>query len=253
MADTLVPITEGFWNLRGSFKLGGVLDIGTQASLVRLASGRFVLLDAYTLQGPILDQVWDLTDGGAAIDAVVNLHPFHTVHVKRVHGQLPHARWYGTARHHAKAPDVPWRDTLCEDPALSAQFDGEFRFSVPAGLDLVPDNPNVHTSSVLALHRPTRVLHVDDTLGFNKLPLVGGLAIHPALPKALSKRAGAAAAFRSWANGELLELCAQADHLCTAHMGALPPHQGSAAITAAVRAAVAKVEGAVAKHERRWG
>ena len=35
-----------FLNIRGSFKVGGLLDIGTQCSLVRRANGRFVFLDS---------------------------------------------------------------------------------------------------------------------------------------------------------------------------------------------------------------
>lgn len=46
MADRIVEISEDFWNIRGSFKIGGLLDIGTQASLARLGDGRYVLLDS---------------------------------------------------------------------------------------------------------------------------------------------------------------------------------------------------------------
>ena len=35
----ILKLSADFWNIRGSFKLGGLLDIGTQASLLRLASG----------------------------------------------------------------------------------------------------------------------------------------------------------------------------------------------------------------------
>ena len=39
MSDRLVDLGEGFWSLRGSLRLGGIVDIGTQCALVRLASG----------------------------------------------------------------------------------------------------------------------------------------------------------------------------------------------------------------------
>lgn len=106
-SDRIIEVGDRFWNIRGSFKIG-FLDIRTQASLVRLSSGGFALLDAYTLQGDVEREVRQLTDGGAAIKAVINLHPFHTVHVKRVAEQLPDATFYGTARHVEKAPEVRW-------------------------------------------------------------------------------------------------------------------------------------------------
>ena len=40
MSGQFIRVSEGFWNIRGSFKIAGVIDVGTQASLVRLTSGR---------------------------------------------------------------------------------------------------------------------------------------------------------------------------------------------------------------------
>ena len=81
MADELIQIADGFWNIRGSFKIAGLIDVGTQMSLVQLRSGDFVLLDSYALSGEVERQVRALTDGGRAVRAILNLHPFHTVHV----------------------------------------------------------------------------------------------------------------------------------------------------------------------------
>lgn len=251
MADKLVQIADGFWNIRGSFKIA-LLDIGTQASLVRLASGRFVLLGGYTLRGAVLEQVEALTDKLQAIDAVVHLHPFHTVHVKPLHAQLPDARLYGTARHVDKAPELPWEDLRADDPELCELFGGEFWFTVPRGLRLVTPDPKVHAGSVLALHRPSRTLHVDDTLTHISLPLVGGLRFHPTSGKALEERAGAAEDFRQWAE-ELATACADVDHLVTAHMRTLPDLQGPDQIGTAVRTALSKLDGSLHRHARRWG
>jgi hypothetical protein len=252
VADRLVDVVDGFWNIRGSFRIAVVLDIGTQASLVRLASGRFVLLGGYTLAGAVRDRVWALTDGGAAIDAVIHLHPFHTVHVAPLHAQLPHAALYGTARHVRRAPDLPWQELRAEDPAMNELFDGELAFTVPDGLHLVPEDGRVHASSVLALHRPSRALHVDDTLTYVGLPLIGGLAFHPTVSRALEQRAGAAVAFQAWAEG-LIAMCDGVDHLCTAHLRPLPPIEGSPAIAAAIRKALTKLEPALRTHAARWG
>ena len=57
MKDRIVHVSPDFWNIRGSFKIAGVVDIGTQASLVRLTGGGFAFLDAYSLGSEVLQQV----------------------------------------------------------------------------------------------------------------------------------------------------------------------------------------------------
>jgi len=55
MTGQLIHVADNFWNIRGSYRIGGVIDVGTQASLVRLANGKFVLLDCYTVRGAAAD------------------------------------------------------------------------------------------------------------------------------------------------------------------------------------------------------
>lgn len=246
MADRLLEIAPGFWNIRGSFKVGP-LDIGTQASLVRRPDGSFVLLDSYTLTGDVLRQVQDITGGQVA--AIINLHPFHTVHVRRAAEQFPGATLHGTSRHVEKAPELPWDDLRSDDPAMNQRFDPDLRFTVPRGVEFISSKPRTHFASVLAFHPPTKTLHVDDTLTYVKAPLVGGLAFHPTLKAVLEERPGAAADFRGWAR-ELIDRCVNVEHLCTAHMKALPPSEG---VAHQVRAALAKVDKVLAAHEKRWG
>jgi hypothetical protein len=107
MSGKILHVADDFWNIRGSYRVGGVIDVGTQASLVRLASGKFVLLDSYTLSGAVKRQVGELTSGGKDIDAILNVHPFHTVHVRKMHELYPHATLYGTARHKAASQSFP--------------------------------------------------------------------------------------------------------------------------------------------------
>ncbi len=252
MSDSLIHVADDFWNIRGSFKIFKVVDIGTHASLVRRANGRFVLLDAYTLSGETEQQVRDLTDGGAAVDAILNLHPFHTIHVRRSHEQFPQARLYGTTRHIAKAPDLPWQPEHTDSPALHALFD-EFTFTVPRGVDFISSNENVHFSSVLAIHNASRTLHVDDTLMHTQLPVVGGVRFHPTLNKALQPRAGAASEFREWAK-QFAEQCADVDNLCAAHTRALlKADTQSNTISARILDALERVEGVLQAHEKRHG
>ncbi|WP_422357825.1 hypothetical protein [Qipengyuania flava] len=208
MSDRLIDLGNGFWTVRGSLRIGGVFDVGTQCSLVRLANGNFVFLDSYTLTDAIRAEVDALTDGGARVEAIINVHPFHTLHCEWMHRAFPQAKLYGTARHLEHLPDLPWESLRCEDDGLAQRYADDFAFSVPRGVVLVSDDESVHFSSVLMLHRASGTLHVDDTFvylrkGFplNLLPFTGRLGFHPTLAKALEPRAGAADAFRDWAIG----------------------------------------------------
>ena len=248
MSDHILDLGHGFWNIRGSFKLG-LLDIGTQASLVRLGDGRFLLLDSYRLKPELLEQVRGIV-GEAGVHAILNLHPFHTVHVKRSHAQFPEAKLYGTARHVAKAPELPWEPQRSEDAELHGLFAADLDFSVPAGVDFISDNENLHFSSVLVHHRASSTVHVDDTFNFVKLPLIGELALsfHPTLPKVLERRSGAAQDFRAWAR-QLRADWGSARNLVSAHNAALlgqelGPHMDKA---------LAKVEKKLGAHERKHG
>lgn len=251
MNDQLVAIGEGFWNVRGSFRVAGLVDVGTQCSLVRLRSGDFVLLDAYTLKGEVERQILDLTDQGRAVRAVLNLHPFHTLHVERCLRRFPNALWYGTRRHKLRTPDLPWQELESDAPALHALFADDLAFTVPRGVDFIPRREQLHFASVLAIHRASKTLHVDDTLSWLDLPLIGGLRFHPTLRFVLQRREGAAAAFRSWAE-ELVASCRGLEHLCTAHGRALPP-QPTPALAEQVQSALAGVQGVLQRHERKYG
>jgi len=247
MAEKLIEVGEGFWNIRGDFRLG-VLNIGTQASLVRLSDGRFVLLDAYTLPDALLREVKALTGGGKDIDAIINLHPFHTIHVKRAHAQFPGARLFGSARHVAKAPQLPWQDLRVDaTDALSAELGGELAFSVPDGVDFISEDESVHFSSVLAYHPASQTIHVDDTFNHVAMPLFGGLSLHPMLGKALKKEQGAAALFRTWATG-IADDWGRARNLCAAHTS---PLLGVDSLGDQMRAALSRAERKLRAHERR--
>lgn len=252
MTAVIEEISDSFWNIRGSFKVLGVLDVGTQMSLAQLGSGGFVLLDSYTLSGKALRQVLTKTVGGRRIEAILNLHPFHTVHTRAVAEAFPEAKLYGTRRHVERAPDLRWEEIHTEDPALADVFGEDFVFSVPRGVDFIPENQNLHFASVLAFHKASQTLHVDDTLGFSGLPLIGGLQLHPSLGSVLQKRRGAVAEFRAWLN-ELIELCQETEHLCTAHMKTRPGPEIERDLVKLVMKASALVEKKLTRHETRYG
>lgn len=250
MGDVWVEVGPGFWNIRGTLKLGGLLDLGTQMSVVRRQSGKFVVLDSYTPDAPVRKKLLDLTNGGRDVEAILNLHPFHTLHVANVAALFPDAQLYGTARHVARFPKLSWQATLTNEARLAELFGEDLRLSVPRGVDFIPSNERLHFASVLALHPSSGALHVDDTLTWLALPLIGGLRFHPTLSKVLQPRPGAVAEFRGWLT-ELRALAHDARVLCTAHTRPLPPKDGR--VQAHVEAAISKIEKRLVRHERRYG
>jgi len=256
----IVTVRDGFWNFRGSFKIGGVIDVGTQSALVRLRSGSFVLLDSYALSRAARRLVYDQTDGGERLEAVINLHPFHTLHVNTIYQWYPHAAHYGTERHHRMFPDLPWAQTCSEDPALYERYGDDFEFTVPRGVDFISADENVHFSSVLAYHAASKTIYSDDTLLYLRLPQVArwfglgdSVSFHPTLAKALEQRPGAAQDFRTWA-GELIDNWGTAENLCAAHTAALLATENrGATIGERIASALGKVETTLATHERKYG
>lgn len=205
MTDTITDFGRGFHHIRGTFRVGGVVDVGTHCSLIELPDGGCVFLDSYTLTSGVLEETMRLTDGGRRVRAILNLHPYHTVHCEWMHRTFPHAALHGTARHRDKLPHLPWHPSGCEGEALAQAFGPHLRFSVPRGVDLVCESARVHFGSVLAFHPASGTIHVDDTLSrvelpfpLSALPQSGRLDFHPTLHLALRREAGAADAFRDW-------------------------------------------------------
>ncbi len=260
MRERVVQIAADFWNIRGSFKIGGLVDIGTQASLVRRSGGGFLLLDSYTLSGDLASEVDAITGGPDSVEAVLNLHPFHTVHVRAIHERYPGARHYGTARHLARDPDLSWQAERTEEEALHERFADDLAFSVPRGVAFIPENEHLHFASVLALHRTSKTLHVDDTLMYVRFPgllrffgLTDTLSFHPTLAKVLEPRAGAVTEFREWASG-LIDDWGDADNICAAHTAVLRSGRDSGPpLRERLLGALAKVEGTLKAHERKFG
>lgn len=257
MAGALTDYGNGFWNLRGSFKIRGIIEVGTQASLVALPSGKFIWLDSYTLDGPALAEVMALTDGGKAVDAILNLHPFHTLHCEWANRTFPGAKLYGSERHKRRFPSLNWETPNVEDPSVAALYGEVLEFSLPRGVDYISADENVHFSSLLAFHKPSATIHVDDTLSYMKLPFPISLVkeetplfFHPTLAKALQQRPGATDDFRQWAK-ELGGNWSNAARVCTAHNGvlALPTQDFADRVTSALE----RVEPVLRKHGGQVG
>jgi hypothetical protein len=259
MSEHVLQVADDFWNIRGDFKVFGFLNIGTHASLVRRKNGRFVLLDAYTLQGEVKERVDALSNNGIDLEAVINLHPFHTLHVEHTHALYPNAKLYGTQRHVEKFPDLPWQPELTESARCAQLFADDLDFSVPAGVDFISSNEHLHFSSVLAYHKASKTIHSDDTLMYLRLPgLLGKLkkpkvSFHMTLAKTLEKRAGAAKEFRAWV-GQVTEQWSDAENLCAAHSATLIGADDlSQSIADRILVALQDVEETLQAHEKEFG
>ncbi|MCT2558285.1 hypothetical protein N0B51_04765 [Tsuneonella sp. YG55] len=257
MSDPLVDCGEGFWSIRGDFRIGGIVNVGTQCSLVDRGDGTWLFLDSYTLEDGVRSMVDLITGGPANVSAIVNLHPFHTVHCDWMHQAFPGASLCGTQRHHDLLPDLPWASERCESDALPIIFADIFDFSVPRGVALVCADETVHFSSVLARHRPSRTIHVDDTLSYltapfplSLLPMTGRLDFHMTLGKALEPRAGAADAFRDWAI-EIGTEWADTERVATAHNTLLDIAPGS--FPELIGAALGRVKPVLDAHRSKHG
>lgn len=260
MGTKILQISDDFWNIRGSFKIAGFIDIGTQAALVRRANGKFVFLDSYTFDRQTQKELDELTNNGADVQAVLNLHPFHTLHVEFMQQQYPKAKHYGTARHLSKFAALKWQALRTEDAELHDKFASELDFSVPAGVDYISDDESVHFSSVLAYHRDSRSIYSDDTLMYIRLPMLmrvlgmsDSFSFHPTLSKVLLKRRGATHEFSAWA-AQLADEWQDAENLCAAHTTTLlgADNKGDN-IHDRIINALKKVQSTLDSHEKKYG
>ncbi|WP_413520480.1 hypothetical protein [Psychrobacter glacincola] len=219
MSDKIIDLGAGFWNIRGTFRLGGVLNIGTQCSLVKLSSGKFVFLDSYTLTDDLRAQVMALTNNGQDVEAVLNLHPFHTVHCTQMAKDFPQATFYGSSRHHKKVPEVQWAKDLVESDAVAKRYP-ELKFSISQGIHYIAPNEMIHAGSLLAFHPASKSLHVDDTFMSPPTKLLEAvlpeLLLHLTTKKALKNDPDAGKQYCDWAS-KLAHDWRDVRNFCAAH------------------------------------
>ena len=219
MSDKIIDLGAGFWNIRGTFRLGGVLNIGTQCSLVKLSSGKFVFLDSYTLTDDVRAQIMALTNNGQDVEAVLNLHPFHTVHCAQMAKDFPQAIFYGSSRHHKKVPEVQWAKDLVESAAVAKRYP-ELKFSISQGIHYIAPNEMIHAGSLLAFHPASKSLHVDDTFMSPPTKLLEAvlpeLLLHPTTKKALQNETNAGKEYCDWASN-LAHEWREVRNFCAAH------------------------------------
>nr|WP_321445967.1 hypothetical protein [uncultured Cohaesibacter sp.] len=226
MSDTLEKLHQHFWCVRGSFKLGGLVNVGTQCALIERPSGSHLFLDSYTLQGDMRDEIMARTNNGRTVEAVLNVHPYHTIHCAQMAQDFPGATFYGSTRHREQVPEVEWADDLVESDAVATRF-AELSFSLPRGIAYIHEKEHVHAGSLVVFHPESATLYVDDT--FNVLPIpklvrkmtgMRRLRLHPTLETALTGGPDAGAEFCGWLE-EIAHNWATTKTLCAAHSGML--------------------------------
>lgn len=169
-----------------------------------------------------------LTDNGQKVEAVLNLHPFHTVHCAQMAKDFPQAIFYGSSRHHTKVPEVQWAEDLVESEAVAQRYP-ELEFSIVRGIDYISSNEMIHAGSLLAYHPASKSLHVDDT--FISPPIkaleaiLPELMLHPTTKQALKDKPNAGQQYCDWATNlahewqDVRHFCAAHSHLVTFHKG----------------------------------
>lgn len=226
-SESLLTIAPNFWNMRGKFvlKKAGITigDFGTHMSLIRLPSGRFLVLDAIQLSEDQKKEIDVLTNEGKDIEAVIGLHPFHTLWLPAFHKHYPTPPYYGCPRHLKNLTTIPWAGSLL-DEAVRNKWEPYVSMSIPDGIEFVNPVPpeSNHSSSVLLLHKESGTLHVDDTFMYitnpNRILRLAGfvpskLEFHVGLKRYLVSPN----AFTAWVK-QLLEKW-EFDNICTAHTG----------------------------------
>lgn len=228
MSNEIQDLGTGFWNIRGAFRIAGVLNIGAHCSLIQLSSGNFVFLDSYALTGEVRDQVMALTDNGKKVEAVLNLHPFHTLHCEQMAKDFPQATFYGSSRHPKQVPEVQWSDDLVESDAVAQRYP-EIKFSLVQGIEYISSNDMVHAGSLLAYHPASKSLHVDDTFISPPLKLLEAILpevlLHPTTKKALKKEPNSGKHYCDWVTNlahewrDVRNFCAAHSYLVTFQEG----------------------------------
>lgn len=130
----LRAIGDGFFNICVPFKMVGV-EIGTHMSIIQLRNGNFLIIDTVAMNDKLSNEFNQLTHNGTKIDAVIAVHPFHTLAYSAFHKRYPDVKYYGTPRHVRKVTEIKWAGQLDadENKALLTKWAPEVELRIPDG------------------------------------------------------------------------------------------------------------------------
>ncbi|KAL0486705.1 hypothetical protein AKO1_001625 [Acrasis kona] len=233
-----VEIGKDFYNIRGDWfeVIQGVkYNLRTHMSLIRLASGKFLVIDTIEMNNELKSNIDKLTNNGSLIEAVVAVHPFHTTFFKPFYAIYNRTasgrpiRYFGTPRHLRNIKDVHWDGDLT-NPSIRKLWNPEVDIQIPKATEFINPQPEEsnHFSGAFAFHRPSKTVHIDDTfiyaeddgpevalLGAKK----GDLIIHPDVDNGIKQYHNAPYEFRDWVYQIIKDF--QFENILTAHCGNL--------------------------------
>ncbi|CAM9399227.1 unnamed protein product, partial [Ectocarpus fasciculatus] len=199
----LIEVGEGFWNIRGSFVALGVIELGTHMSIVRLSSGKFLVIDTLPLNPQLKTELDHLTDNA-----------------------YPSLRYYGTPRHLNVLPTLTWTGSIF-DREVQELWEPDVSMRIPDGAEFVNPPSDNHFSCVFVFHRASQTIHIDDTVCYFEDPgcllsLIGAkkgsMKFHTSMTKAgLLPTPEAPYDFKNWVQAIINEW--DFDTVCTAHNG----------------------------------
>jgi hypothetical protein len=220
-------IGPGFWNIQQPLMMGYVLDIRTHMNIVRLSSGRFLILDTVQVSPALKAEIDQLTDNGKLIEAVVATHPFHTLFFPAFHAMYPHVAYYGTPRHIKRQKGINWAGDISQEENLN-RWAPDVEMSLPAGAEFVNPTEGNHFAGVFVFHRASKTVHIDDTIMYVERAScllscacvrTGSMSFHLSFTKdGLNETASAPNEFKAWLQEKVLDAW-DFDNICTAHMG----------------------------------
>ncbi|CAF0977384.1 unnamed protein product [Rotaria sp. Silwood1] len=226
--NKLYLIGPNFWNVRGHFRVLKVIDIETQMSIIQLRNGKFLIIDTIDMNDRLRQEIDNLTNHGENIEAVIGVHPFHTLSFAAFYQAYPKAAYYGTPRHLRRLTEIPWTGDL-KDSTVRKKWEPDVEMRIPAGAEFInpqPESTN-HFISVFVYHSPSQTLHVDDTIMYAEKPGFlfrllgckhGSIAFHPSIKTyGLHPTSDAPYVFRDWMRTVLCDW--PFENMCCAHLG----------------------------------
>ena len=135
---SFIEIGPGFWNLRSSFTFaeGFNEDLGTHMSVLRLSSGRMLIIDTCDVSETARQQIDVITCNGALIDGVVTTHPYHTTYFSMFHKMYPNTKYYGTPRHIRTISSIPWAGNIMDADVCDKWESEGVSIRIPEGVGI---------------------------------------------------------------------------------------------------------------------
>jgi hypothetical protein len=226
----IVEIGPGFYNVRATFRgYGGLVDIGTHMSLIRLSHGGFLVIDTVPLDKTLKAELDALTDNGNRIEAVLATHPFHSLAFPGFHDAYPNPQYIGTPRHlRFNQQKINWIADI-SSPQILNRWAPDVQMRIPAGSEFKLPKPEKvnHFSTVWVFHKPSKTIHVDDTVNYfyqpDALMKMAGkkhdlMEFHMCMSgPGLYSRPDAPAIFKKWIEAILNDW--DFENMCCAHTG----------------------------------